>query len=1123
MKILELRFKNLNSLKGEWLIDFSDPAYTDNSLFAITGPTGSGKSTILDALCLAIYGCTPRLKTLSKSTNEIMTRHTGECYAEAVFETHSGTYRCHWSQHRARKKADGKLADSRHEISDYPSGDNLLNKKKETALAVEERTGMDFDRFTRSILLAQGSFASFLKADVSERADVLEQITGTGIYSEISKKVHEKRREAEELLNNMKAAVSGIELLDVEEKTALSEKLTDLEEKDRIGKNQENKLSESINWLKQLNMLEHELKNIENDRILLDSEQAESKEDRKKLKQSMLASEMEADYVQVTNLRQHLHSDSEKLEKVKKTQPLLTENIQKNKLRLNTASEQLDKTREQGNKTLETIKQTRTLDLQIKERNRNLAAQELNIKTSEKSINNSNTEQQKLEQSLLNLKKTYKETSSVIKENQSHEILETELAGIRELIQQINRISQQITLKYSTIRKFASEICQAEGHLHEQESAFIEVKEKHNKIMTAGLVLNKKLSELLEGRDLNTLKNDREITQNKLNLLREIASLEDRRTRLIEGNPCPLCGSEHHPFAVSETPESEETESFLNLLSEKIKSAESLAGKIFENEKKRHNSELMLKDIESLKLQWEIKQKESGENSKNTIMEKEQLEKEITENKKRISDVLKTLGIISEDQDYLLLLNKLEQMRDKRRENLKYLETLTLEIQNRESEKQNLLGSFGSMKTTLEKDRSILKNLIIEITELKEKRTVLFENKHCDREEEKVKAALFQCEKEEKTVSESLSFAVKKEEQARLQSEELDERTAKQKSDLKGRQKIFAKEAEKRGFSDEHSFHICRMKPEERQRLSEKLADLDNRLTSLQARQQDRIDKIETEKNKKLTEESEESLRIKQQETALDLKNLREETGALRQKLEADKDAQNKLKEKAGEIEKQNKEYLTWNNLHVLIGSADGQKFQKFAQGLTFETMISHANKQLEKMTDRYLLLRDESQPLELNVVDNYQAGEIRSTKNLSGGESFIVSLALALGLSSMASRKVRVDSLFLDEGFGTLDEQALETALETLAGLQQEGKLIGVISHVLALKENIGTRITVNPGSGGCSKLSGPGVSQSLKVETVDKDSKKKVLHKNDKKNQDTDDEAENDEDSKDQGLFSF
>jgi exonuclease SbcC len=127
-------------------------------------------------------------------------------------------------------------------------------------------------------------------------------------------------------------------------------------------------------------------------------------------------------------------------------------------------------------------------------------------------------------------------------------------------------------------------------------------------------------------------------------------------------------------------------------------------------------------------------------------------------------------------------------------------------------------------------------------------------------------------------------------------------------------------------------------------------------------------------------------------------------------------------------------------------------------------------------MSDRYLLVRDEGRPLELNVIDNYQAGEVRSTKNLSGGESFLVSLALALGLSQMASRNVRVDSLFLDEGFGTLDEEALDTALETLAGLQQDGKLIGLISHVAALKERISARIEVIPRAGGRSCVAGPG-----------------------------------------------
>lgn len=191
MKILELRFKNLNSLYGEWLINFSDPEYISNGIFALTGPTGAGKSTILDAICLALYGATPRLGKITKSGNEIMSRQTGECYAEVTFESQAGQFRCHWSQHRARRKSDGNLTDARHEISDAHTGKPIETKKSLVSGVIEEKTGMDFERFTRSILLAQGGFDTFLKANAEKKSKILEQITGTEIYTEISRRVHE--------------------------------------------------------------------------------------------------------------------------------------------------------------------------------------------------------------------------------------------------------------------------------------------------------------------------------------------------------------------------------------------------------------------------------------------------------------------------------------------------------------------------------------------------------------------------------------------------------------------------------------------------------------------------------------------------------------------------------------------------------------------------------------------------------------------------------------------------------------------------------------------------------------------------------------------------------------------
>jgi len=216
--------------------------------------------------------------------------------------------------------------------------------------------------------------------------------------------------------------------------------------------------------------------------------------------------------------------------------------------------------------------------------------------------------------------------------------------------------------------------------------------------------------------------------------------------------------------------------------------------------------------------------------------------------------------------------------------------------------------------------------------------------------------------------------------------------------------------------------------------------------------------------------------------TATDnLTALQQAIGAIQQQLQDNAELRQSRQSLVDAIAARQSDVARWGRLNELIGAADGKKFRNFAQGLTFDILIHHANRQLQKLSDRYLLVRDDSQPLELNVMDNYQAGEIRPTRNLSGGESFLVSLALALGLSHMASRNVRVDSLFLDEGFGTLDEDALDTALSALSGLQQSGKLVGVISHVAQLKERIGTQIKVEPGAGGRSRIEGPGCSSAL------------------------------------------
>jgi exonuclease SbcC len=287
----------------------------------------------------------------------------------------------------------------------------------------------------------------------------------------------------------------------------------------------------------------------------------------------------------------------------------------------------------------------------------------------------------------------------------------------------------------------------------------------------------------------------------------------------------------------------------------------------------------------------------------------------------------------------------------------------------------------------------------------------------------------------------------------------------------------FLRRLQEKGFASEAVWLAAQLSEEERKALRRKAEALNTRRTRWDQQRQDRQERLLVEEGRCIKGADQESLNAEQEKLLERLRQIPERIGSLEQRLRDNQERRQQQQALLQALEAQNREYLRWKTLYDLIGSADGKKYRNFAQGLTFEHLLAHANQQLAHMSDRYRLLRDDAQPLEITVIDAWQAGEIRSTKNLSGGESFVVSLALALGLANMVGGTVRLDSLFLDEGFGVLDEEALETALDTLAGLHQEGKLIGVISHVAALKERISCRIEVIPQSGGRSSIQGPGV----------------------------------------------
>ncbi|MFQ5448374.1 MAG: SbcC/MukB-like Walker B domain-containing protein, partial [Saprospiraceae bacterium] len=192
--------------------------------------------------------------------------------------------------------------------------------------------------------------------------------------------------------------------------------------------------------------------------------------------------------------------------------------------------------------------------------------------------------------------------------------------------------------------------------------------------------------------------------------------------------------------------------------------------------------------------------------------------------------------------------------------------------------------------------------------------------------------------------------------------------------------------------------------------------------------------------------------------------------GGLQQQLKDNEKSGKQAGKLNRDIKRQRKIYQRWAGLNDLIGSHDGKKFRIYAQGLTLQKLVSLANGHLSHLYGRYIIVKRNSEELELDIVDTYQAENTRSMHTLSGGESFLVSLALALGLSDLAGNRANIRSLFIDEGFGSLDDQTLDLAISTLENLQASGKTIGIISHVKELKERITTRVNVRKRGGGNS-----------------------------------------------------
>ena len=939
---------------------------------------------------------------------------------------------------------------------------------------------MDFDRFTRSILLAQGGFDTFLKADVEQKSKILEQITGTEIYSEISRRVHERQRDEREKLNILNAETSGIVILEPEQEKEIQDDLTSKQKQETELAGKSTETGKAITWLTTIEGLQKEILSLTDDAAKLKADTEAFKPDRAKLELATKAASLDGTYVSVTSLRKQQADEQAALKTDEAALPELESSANTQAEAFKAAEQLTVKAKEELKTAAPLIQKIRSLDQKIAEQTKAVSEGADACAKEAGKIETDKQARVKEQEKRTAAEKTLEVAELYIKENARDEWLISGLGGVEEQLGSLLAKQQELTQKEAELKKADTAVADAAKKL---ETASKQCGLKKQELKSAGKNLQQgkdALSQLLGDKLLREYRTEKETLLREMAFIRKIEELEDHRAKLEDGKPCPLCGSNDHPFAEGNVPVPDEIEQKIESLTKLIDKADEQEAAIKKLEQAETTAHKNLNDSEKL----ETEATNDKKVAEKTLAElKDSLTKLRTgfdELKLAVSGKLKPLGITEiPESEVESLLDSLRSRLKAWQEQVKQKTDIEKQIAAIDSEVKRLDAVIDTQVKALAEKQETLERLKKELADGTEERKQLYGDKKPDDEDGRLNKAIADAEKAEKKARDLNTELQQKLTTAKTHIDSLKKRIEQRTPELKKAEADFSAALIPAGFADEKAFLEARLSQEDRESLSSRAKELDDAGTELKAKQKDRETRLTTENAKKLTDKTLEELQPQFKEFEESLKTLRDAIAGLKHKLNENTAAKERIKEKQSAIEAQKKECHRWEKLHGLIGSADGKKYRNFAQGLTFELMVSHANRQLEKMTDRYLLIRDEQQPLELNVVDNYQAGEIRSTKNLSGGESFIVSLTLALGLSKMASRKVRVDSLFLDEGFGTLDEEALETALETLSGLQQDGKLIGIISHVSALKERISTQINITPVSGGRSSLSGPGCTK--------------------------------------------
>ena len=983
MKILAIRGRNLASLEGDFEIDFTVEPLLSAGIFAISGPTGAGKSTLLDTMCLALFARTPRTDQAKENnvklqdvSNEqlsqsdprfLLRRGTSSGFAEVDFMALNGhRYRTRWSVARARDKENGRLQNPRLALYNLDKEEEEQGTRSDLQARIIDLIGLTFEQFTRSVLLAQNDFSTFLKAEQGEKASLLEKLTGTELYSAISRQIFERNARAKEAFDLIQTRIQGIELLTDEEENDLRIRLAGTEkELQRVekAKAEQQALQEAVRSIEQQ----------------ITIRQRQQKEAADKL-------------VHATELLTVARHEYEKG----------VEEQQQSEARFKSLQQE--------------ILQARKLDIQLDAAIRDLSHSEQQLKNvtlrkgeAEKKYQAAILRQKLGMEEIARLtawRERYKEKESIA-EQLSALLLHLDAAsaarsGVEAANRSIETLRQEVVALNKQLAGLQQTSANKQQALKQAEEDYRSLEEKLKAVDASAL--DKQIEKLRQEREQLLIEQAR---------LEASGNIKDLRGRLQDGQPCPVCGSTHHPF-VNQAPVAPVSTLTLQLqdLSNKketyiahTRHLARLQQQLLQLHKELADSEAACKDMIG-KQQLSVSRQEREE----TIVKEQSVQ--LTQSLSA-ADLLFGNGEwqkawLQNPETFRKTLTDFARQWHENTEKLHQLE-------RQESAQKAECESLASFLPSLEKQAE-------ESGQLHEKNRAAFSSLQAERK---------------KLLNGRSADSVEQEYIRRM--EELKERL----------KKLSATQTEQSGIADQTRGIADQIAKD----LTEASADLLRRKAALDKWTADYLDSsggepLEVILSRYTQEKTELAFRLRTQtENKAKVSGLQEELNVRRTESER------------------------WAKLNELAGSADGAKFRRIAQGYTLDILLNYANVQLRELTRRYRLERV-PETLALQVIDRDMCDEVRTVHSLSGGESFLVSLALALGLSSLSSNRMRVESLFIDEGFGSLDAETLRVAMDALESLRTQGRKIGVISHVQEMTERIPVRICVNRAGNGRSFL---------------------------------------------------